>query len=88
MIDLPNAKLKTEFVNDFGETMKMVIDSNDDVWVHHTSYNNDYIELEDFNHYSLSISEVVILASFSQMVMNFLRPETMPEFQLRNPSLN
>ena len=63
MKDFPHAKIKTEFVNDFGETMKLVVDSDDQIWVHHDDCNNDYVELDNFK-YVLNSSEIVVITCF------------------------
>jgi hypothetical protein len=63
MKDFSNVRLKTEFVNDFGETMKLVVDSNNRIWVHHNDCNNDYQELKNFE-YILNGSEIAVMLGF------------------------
>ena len=63
MKDFPKAKFKSEYRNDFGETMKMVVDSDNSIWVHHDDCNADYEELKNFK-YILNDSEIIVLSTF------------------------
>jgi hypothetical protein len=68
MKNLEGVKLKAEFVNEYGERMTMVVDSDNKTWVHHTDCNEDFELLEKFGTtYILTTSEMRILNSFVGM---------------------
>ena len=98
MKTFPKAKLKTEFINDFGETMKLVVDSDDHIWVHHDDCNEDYEELKNFK-YILNDSEIAVITGFIEMARDLyhITSKTGEEFvkfhlavknELANLSLN
>jgi hypothetical protein len=72
MKDFPKAKFKSEYRNDFGETMKMVVDSDDKIWIHHDDCNADYEELKNFK-YILNDSEITVLGGFIEIARAIYR---------------
>ena len=85
MKNVEGVKLKAEFVNEYGERMTMIVDSDNKTWVHHTDCNEDFELLETFGHtYILTTSEMRILNSFNGM-KGALKERTIED--LLNPSL-
>jgi hypothetical protein len=79
MKNIDSVKLKAEFVNEYGERMTMIVDSDSKIWVHHTDCNEDFEMLETFGHtYILNQSEFKALNSFIKM-KNSLYAEVVDE---------
>jgi hypothetical protein len=84
MKNVEGVKLRAEFVNEYGERMTMIVDSDNKIWVHHTDCNEDFELLETFgNTYILNHSEIRILNSFLGM-KRALKEQTIEELLTPN----
>ena len=63
------ATFKLEFVNRFGETLKMFVDDNQNILVHHNDCNNDFEDFKYFGvNYILNDEESAVIMGFIKMV--------------------
>ncbi len=73
MQEFNNPINKKEFINEFGETMILVMSNNAEIWVHHNDCNNDYEKLNIFMlKYVLNSNEQKIIFDFIKECENIL----------------
>jgi hypothetical protein len=66
-----NPVLKTEFINEFGEKMTLVMGNDAELWFHHEDCNKDFEPLKKA-HYVLSREEQDVVSLFIQMSLYLL----------------
>lgn len=56
---------RTEFVNQYGETMSIVMSANSSVWIHHDDCNEDFENISTFSlNFILNVEEQNAITTF------------------------
>ena len=67
---------RKEFVNQYGETMVMVMSANSSIWVHHDDCNEDFENLNLFIvKYILNVEEQKAITEFMKECTNIIEIE-------------
>ncbi len=65
---------RKEFVNQYGETMTMVMSADASMWVHHNDCNEDFEKLSIFTiNFILNAEELVAITEFVKECENILK---------------
>jgi len=63
MMTFENPILESKYVNEFGETIHMVMARDCEVYIHHDDCSNDFVKAKDFN-FILSENEKIVIIHF------------------------
>jgi hypothetical protein len=65
---------KKEFVNQYGETMTMVMSSDANMWIHHNDCNEDFEKLSIFTtNFILNAEELLAITEFVKECVTILK---------------
>ena len=64
--------LETKYVNVFGETIHMVMDEDNEVYIHHNDCTEDFIKVKDFG-FIIHEAEKMVIVNFIELATKLVR---------------